>query len=129
MWIKGIRWTGLIACSALYGAIYIAVRYPLPAGYSGHAQLGLLLFVLPGALAALTSREAPLTVMTVAIALASPPCLLLMQSDGFNSVGLGQEIAFIASAVFWCGSGTLAVMLWRTLMEMHQQQQDRKERL
>lgn len=128
MWMKGIRWSGLIACSVLYGAIYIAVRFPLPAGYSGHAQLGLLLFVLPGALAALTSRDAPLTAMAVAIALASPPCLLLMQSDGFNRLGLGQEIAFIASAVFWCGSGTLTVMLWRTLMEMHQQQ-DRKRQL
>ncbi|MBD8163156.1 inner membrane protein YbjM [Erwinia persicina] len=126
--MKGIRWSGLIACSVLYGAIYIAVRFPLPAGYSGHAQLGLLLFVLPGALAALTSRDAPLTAMAVAIALASPPCLLLMQSDGFNRLGLGQEIAFIASAVFWCGSGTLTVMLWRTLMEMHQQQ-DRKRQL
>jgi len=128
VWMKGIRWSGLIACSVLYGAIYIAVRFPLPAGYSGHAQLGLLLFVLPGALAALTSRDAPLTAMAVAIALASPPCLLLMQSDGFNRLGLGQEIAFIASAVFWCGSGTLTVMLWRRLMEMHQQQ-DRKRQL
>lgn len=128
MWMKGIRWTGLIACSALYGAIYIAVRYPLPEGYVGHAQLGLLLFVVPGALAALTSKEFPLTAMVIAIALASPPCLMLMQSDGFNSVGLGQEIAFIASAVFWCGSGTLAVMLWRTLMEMHHHQ-DGKGRL
>lgn len=123
MWMKGIRWPGLIACSVLYGAIYIAVRYPLPADYVGHAQLGLLLFVLPGALAALTSKEAPLTAMVVAIALASPPCLLLMQSDRFNSLGLGQEIAFITSAVFWCGSGTLLVMLWRTLMEIHQQQE------
>jgi len=128
VWMKGIRWTGLIACSALYGAIYIAVRYPLPADYIGHAQLGLLLFVLPGALAALTSKESPLTATVIAIALASPPCLVLMQSDGFNSVGVGQEIAFIASAVFWCGSGTLGVMRWRTLMEIHHQQ-DEKRRL
>lgn len=128
MWIKGIRWTGLIACSVLYGGIYIAVRYPLPAGYIGHAQLGLLLFMLPGALAALASKESPLTAMVIAIALASPPCLILMQSDRFHHVGLGQEIAFITSAVFWCGSGTLGVMLWRTLIEIHQQQ-DRKRRL
>ncbi|MTD26668.1 inner membrane protein YbjM [Erwinia sorbitola] len=126
--MKGIRWTGLIACSVLYGGIYIAIRYPLPADYTGHAQLGLLLFVVPGALAALTSKDSPLTAMVIAIALASPPCLILMQSGGFNRVGLGQEIAFIASAVFWCGSGTLGVMIWRTLMEMHHQQ-DGKRRL
>lgn len=128
MWIKGFRWPGLILCSVLYGAIYIAVRYPLPMGYVGHAQLGLLLFILPGALAALTSKEAPLTATLIAITLASPPCLALMQTSKFNPVGLGQEIAFIASAVFWCGSGTLIVMLWRTLVEMHQQQ-ERKGRL
>lgn len=122
MWIKGISWPGLVACSILYGAIYVAVRFPLPVGYVGHAQLGLLLFLLPGALAALTSREAPLTAMALAIALASAPCLALMQLSAFHHLELVQEIAFITSAVFWCGSGTLAVMLGRTLLEMRHQQ-------
>lgn len=122
MWLKGIRWPGLIACSILYGAIYIAVRLPLPVGYVGHAQLGLLLFLLPGALAAATSKEAPLTAMALAIALASLPCLVLMQLEAFHHLGLGQEIAFITSAVFWCGSGTIGVMLGRTLLEMRHQQ-------
>ena len=41
------------------------------------------------------------------------------------SLGAGSpmtQIAFITSAVFWCGSGTLAVMLGRTLLEMRHQQ-------
>ncbi len=122
MWVKGISWPGLVACSILYGAIYIAVRFPLPVGYVGHAQLGLLLFLLPGALAALTSKEAPLTAMVMAIALASAPCLALMQLSAFHHLELVQEVAFIASAVFWCGSGTLVVMLGRTLLEMRHQQ-------
>ena len=45
-----------------------------------------------------------------------------MQLDMFHSMGLGQEIALISSAVFWCGSGTLSVMLWRTLTGLHHQQ-------
>lgn len=122
MWLEEIKWSGVVACSSLYGALFLAVRYLIAVSGDGHAQLGLLLLILPGALAALMSKEAPLTVLLLAMMLASPPCLALMQLNVFHSMGLGQEIALISSAVFWCGSGTLGVMLWRTLADLHAQQ-------
>lgn len=122
MRLEDIKWSGVIACSSLYGVLFLAIRYLIAVSGDGHAQLGLLLLILPGALAALMSRDAPLTVLLLAMLLASPPCLALMQLDMFHSMGLGQEIALISSAVFWCGSGTLGVMLWRTLTSLHHQQ-------
>lgn len=122
MWVKTFNWSGVIACSSLYGLLFLAIRYVIAIGGMDHVHLGLLLFVIPGALAALMSKDAPFTVLLLAMLLASPPCLALMQLSTFHSVGLVQEIAIVASAVFWCGSGALAVMLCRTLMEMHQRQ-------
>ncbi|MBK0001804.1 hypothetical protein IBT47_19070 [Erwinia sp. S43] len=122
MWVKAFSWSGVIACSSLYGLLFLAVRYLIAIGGANHVQFGLLLFMIPGALAALMSKEAPFTVLLLAVLLASPPCLALMQLSTFHSVGLGQEIAIITSAVFWCGSGALAVMLCRTLVEIHQRQ-------
>lgn len=122
MWVKAFNWSGVIACSSLYGLLFLAVRYLIAIGGTHHVQFSLLLFMIPGALAALMSKEAPFTVLMLAVLLASPPCLALMQLSTFHSVGLGQEIAIITSAVFWCGSGALAVMLCRTLVEIHQRQ-------
>ncbi|ROR11213.1 inner membrane protein YbjM [Erwinia sp. JUb26] len=126
MWVKAFSWSGVIACSSLYGLLFLALRYLIAIGGMNHVQFGLLLFMIPGALAALMSRDAPFTVLLLAMLLASPPCLALMQLSTFHSVGLGQEIAIIASAVFWCGSGALVVMLWRTLMEIHQRQSGKR---
>lgn len=122
MWVKTFNWSGVIACSSLYGLLFLAVRYLIAIGSVNHVQFGLLLFIIPGALAALMSKDAPFTVLLLAMLLASPPCLALMQLNTFHSVGLGQEIAIITSAVFWCGSGALAVMLCRTLVDIHQRQ-------
>ncbi len=113
---KGINWPGLLCCSLLHGIIFMVVRYQLVAGHSPHAQYGLLLFLVPGALAAQMSKNNPLTVMLLAMLFASPPCLILMQFTVFKSVGLWQEIALISSAVFWCGLGTMIVMLWRSML-------------
>ncbi len=103
MWIKGISWPGLVACSILYGAIYIAVRFPLPVGYVGHAQLGLLLFLLPGALAALTSKEAPLTAMALAIALASAslPGANAAECISSSGAGSGDRVYHQRSVLVW----------------------------
>lgn len=129
MWVKASNWSGVIMCSSLYGVLFLAIRYLMAIGGISHVQFGLLLFALPGALAAWISKEAPFTVLLWAILLASPPCLALMQLAIFHSVGLGQEIAIITSAIVWCASGTLLVMLGRTLVETYQQQRDERQKL
>ena len=127
MWVKSFSWSGVIACSSLYGLLFLIIRYLMAIGGISHVQFGLLLFILPGALAAWVSKDAPFTVLLLAILLASPPCLALMQLTVFHSVGLGQEIAIITSAVVWCSSGTLAMMLCRTLAEIYQQQKSERQ--
>lgn len=127
MWVKAFSWSGIIACSSLYGMLFLVIRYLMAIGGINHVQFSLLLFLIPGVLAGLMSKEAPLTVLLLAILLASPPCLALMQLSTFHSIGLGQEIAIITSAVFWCASGTVAVMLARTLLEMRQRQEENRK--
>jgi len=129
MWVKTFNWSGVIMCSSLYGLLFLAVRYLMAIGGISHVQFGLLLFILPGVLAAKISKEAPFTVLLLAILLASPPCLALMQLTIFHSVGLGQEIAIIISAVVWCVSGALMMMLGRTLVEIYHQQRDERHKL
>lgn len=124
MWAKAFNWSGVVFCSSLYGLLFLTVRYLIAIEKLNHVQFGLLLFLIPGALAALISKNAPLTVLLLSIFLASPPCLALMQLSLFHSVGLGQEIALITSAVFWCASGAMAVMLMRTLLEMRRRQEE-----
>ena len=46
---------------------------------------------------------------------ATPCCLLIGFSHAFISQSLLQELAWLTSAIFWCGFGALLVMLWRTL--------------
>ena len=129
MWLKAFNWSGVIACSSLYGLLFLVVRYLMAMGGINYGQFGLLLFMLPGALAAWMSKDAPFTVLLLAMLLASPPCLALMQLTIFHSVGLGQEIAIITSAVVWCGSGTLIVMLYRTLVDIYQRQKDERQKI
>lgn len=124
MWGKAFNWSGVIACSSLYGLLFLIIRYLIAMDRLDHVQFGLLLFLIPGALAALMSKDAPLSVLLLSILLASPPCLALMQLSTFKSMGLGQEVALITSAVFWCASGTIALMLIRTLMEMRRRHGD-----
>ncbi|WP_345831247.1 inner membrane protein YbjM [Erwinia sp. HDF1-3R] len=116
---KGVSWMGVAGCFILYCVIFLAVRYEMGSethAYS-HAQLGLLMFAIPGAIAALTTKESPLTVALLGPLLATPCCLLILHLRLFSGcIALLQELAFMTSGVFWCGSGALVVMLCRSLI-------------
>ncbi|WP_338562499.1 inner membrane protein YbjM [Erwinia sp. E_sp_B04_7] len=117
MVFKGMSWTGVIACFVLYCLVFVAVRYEmnLDSIMQTKPRLGLLMFGVPGAIAALTSREAPLTVALAGAFLATPLVLLGLHISLAEQGSLLQELAFITSAIFWCGSGALLIMLLRTL--------------
>ncbi|WP_053145838.1 inner membrane protein YbjM [Erwinia billingiae] len=118
MVFKGMSWTGVIACFVLYCLVFVAVRYEMSVDsiIQEKPRLGLLMFALPGAIAALTSKEAPLTVSLAGAMLATPFLWLIFHFSLAASSPVLQELAFITSAIFWCGSGALLVMLTRTLM-------------
>lgn len=118
MIFKGLSWTGIICCFVLYCLVFVALGYEINVDslMQSKPRLGLLMFAIPGAVAALTSKEAPLTVALSGALLATPIVsegLAISETD--NSAFL-QSLAFMTSAFFWCGSGALVVMLSRTLL-------------
>ncbi|QHM70427.1 inner membrane protein YbjM [Mixta intestinalis] len=112
-----VRWPGVMLCTTLYCATFMLARYSGGEEASGHSseQTGLLLFMLPGLIAALINRRTPLMHALLAALAATPCCLMIGFSRAFISQSLLQELAWLTSAVFWCGSGALLVMLWRAL--------------
>ncbi|WP_233268309.1 inner membrane protein YbjM [Pantoea sp. BAV 3049] len=117
MMFKGMSWTSVISSLALYCIVFLAVRYDMfiQGAAAMQARPGLLMLTIPGAVAALTSKEAPLTVALLGALLGTPICLAIMRWYSMWGHDLLQELAFDASAIFWCGSGALAVMLLRTI--------------
>jgi len=117
MLLQGVRLSGVMMCIMLYCAVFIIARYSMAIESPGetHVQPGLLLFIFPGVLAGLYSKEAPLSVALCGAILATPICLLLLHSRFVVHAGFWQEFAWYASALFWCGSGTLVVMLCRAI--------------
>lgn len=115
---KGISWSGVVTCFSLYCIVFLAVRYEMEMESAAHTQsrLGLLMFTLPGAIAALNVRRTPLIVAILGALLATPACMVLLHLHFFSGIALMQEMAFMTSAIFWCGSGALGVMLWRMLL-------------
>lgn len=120
MFFKGVSRPAVIACAIFYGVVFVTLRYPLTSEHMPrqHGQLGMLLFMLPGVLSALTSRQSPLSVALFGPLLATPFCLLVMVMGLLVSHNLWQEFAFGVSGIFWCGLGALGVMLGRTLLVM-----------
>ncbi len=117
MVFKGMSWTNLVFSLVLFSIVFLAVRYDMVAEGSGYVQArpGLLMFTIPGAIAALTSKESPLTVALLGALLAMPVCLLILHLYNMHYPGFFMELAFDTSAIFWCGSGALGIMLCRTL--------------
>lgn len=122
MLLKGVSWAALIACAIFYGVVFTAVRYQVTMEHLPlhRGQLSMLLFLLPGGLCALTSRQAPLSVALFGPLLATPFCIALIVLGKMELHSFWQEVAFTISAIFWCGLGALGVMLGRTLLEMRQ---------
>ncbi|OON40899.1 hypothetical protein BTJ39_07470 [Izhakiella australiensis] len=117
---RSVSWPGVVACTIFYGVVFVIVRYQILMSHLPlhQGQLGMLLFLLPGAVSALTSKRAPLTVAIIGSLLATPFCLILMATGVMLFHSFWQECAFSISSIFWCGLGALGVMLCRTLLEM-----------
>lgn len=117
MLLYSVRWPGVMIGMTLYCVTFFLARYSGPEAISGQnsEQTGLLLFMLPGILSALINRQMPL-VQALLTAIAATPCCLLIDINGVvMPFTPWQEVAWLTSAIFWCGFGALLVMLWRTL--------------
>ncbi|WP_342321362.1 inner membrane protein YbjM [Kosakonia sp. BYX6] len=102
-------WVGVICCSLLFIAVclflVINMKDALPA--SGDPEFGLLLFVVPGVIAGLVARRRRAIVSVIGAALAAPICYLLIHLMLSPVRSFWQEVAWLFSAIFWCGMGGL----------------------
>jgi hypothetical protein len=84
---------------------------------SGHPELGLLFFVIPGGVASFMSSKQRVLVPLLGAILATPVCLVVMRFWIFSNRSFLQELAWIFSAVFWCALGALFFLFISGLIE------------
>ncbi|MBV8044346.1 inner membrane protein YbjM [Pluralibacter sp.] len=102
-------WAGVICCFVLFiiVCLFLTLRIGDAFRTSGHSELGLLFFVIPGVIASVISPKRRLMLPLLGAVLAMPVCLLLMRLGLVSTRSFWQELAWLFSAVFWCGLGAL----------------------
>ncbi|QKJ86560.1 hypothetical protein PMPD1_1609 [Paramixta manurensis] len=117
MLLHGVRWFSVVFGAAIYCAVFIFVRHDLLTDNNNpsHTQLGLLLFIAPGMVAAFIAPRAPLSVALLAALIATPFCVLVTWLVYACVDSFWQEMAWNSSAIFWSGLGALVVMFWRAM--------------
>ena len=106
--IKG-KWAGAISCFLLFTVVCMSLAFNVKGAFraSGHPELGLLFFILPGVAASFLSREGEVVKPLLGAMLAAPLCLVLMRLLFVSTRSLWQELAWLLSGVFWCALGAL----------------------
>lgn len=105
-------WAGVICCFLLFIAVCFLVLTNMKGMFraSGNSELGLLFFVIPGAVASFFSRGKRLLLPLLGAILAAPVCLVVMRLLMNTSRSFWQELAWMFSAVFWCALGALCFL-------------------
>lgn len=105
-------WAGVICCFVLFIVVclYLLVNMKGAFRASGHQELGLLFFVIPGAVASFLSSRQRILLPLVGAMMAAPVCLILMRVWLFSNRSFWQELAWLCSAVFWCALGALCFL-------------------
>ncbi|HEY0210999.1 inner membrane protein YbjM [Acerihabitans sp.] len=103
------HWAGTISSAVLFGVIFASQLSGFTVMKSGNhgAALGLLLFLLPGVVGSLLLHENKIINPILGALIASPFCLLLFFLSHGASISLWYQLAYMLSAVFWCGCGAL----------------------
>lgn len=112
-------WAGVVCCFLLFIIVYLDLSMKMQGAFrtSGNPELGLLFFILPGAVASfLSSRRRVLRPLLGAI-LAAPLCLVVMRLFFTSYRSVWQELAWLFSAVFWCALGALCFLFISSLLE------------
>ncbi|KNC08876.1 membrane protein [Klebsiella sp. RIT-PI-d] len=112
-------WAGVVCCFLLFIIVYLGLSMKMQGAFrtSGNPELGLLFFILPGAVASfLSSRRRVLRPLLGAI-LAAPLCLVVMRLFFTSYRSVWQELAWLFSAVFWCALGALCFLFISSLLE------------
>lgn len=109
---------GVISCFLLFTVVCMSLAFNVKGAFraSGHPELGLLFFTLPGAAASFLSRKGEVVKPLLGAMLAAPLCLLMMRLLYISTRSFWQELAWLMSAVFWCALGALCYLFVRSLL-------------
>lgn len=112
------NWAGVISCFLLFIVVCMSLAFNVKGAFraSGHPELGLLFFTLPGAAASFLSRRGEVVKPLLGAILAAPLCLLLMRSLYISTRSFWQELAWLLSGVFWCALGALCFLFVHSML-------------
>ncbi|ENA0611926.1 inner membrane protein YbjM [Enterobacter bugandensis] len=118
------NWAGVVSCFLLFTVVCMSLAFNVKGAFrsSGHPELGLLFFILPGAVASFLSRKGEVAKPLLGAMLAAPLCLLMMRLMYVPSRSVWQELAWLLSGVFWCALGALCFLFVRSLLNRRKQQ-------
>lgn len=113
------NWAGVICCFFLFTVVCLSLTFHVKGAFrtSGHPELGLLFFILPGVVASFVSRGGEVLKPLIGAMLAAPLCLLVMRLLFVTSRTFWQELAWLLSGVFWCALGALCFLFVRSLIQ------------
>lgn len=103
---------GIICCFLLFIVVCFLEVTNMKGAFraSGHPELGLLFFTLPGAVASIFSRRRKVMLPLFGAILAAPLCFVAMRLFFTPVRSVWQELAWLFSAVFWCALGALCYL-------------------
>lgn len=105
-------WASAFCCFLLFIVVCLSVALNMKGAFraSGHPELGLLFFVIPGAVASFVSRKRQVLLPLMGAMLAAPLCFVVMRLFIAQDRSFWQELAWLFSAVFWCALGALCYL-------------------
>ena len=111
-------WASAFCCFLLFIVVCLSLALNMKGAFraSGHPELGLLFFIIPGAVASFVSRKRQLLLPLMGAVLATPLCFVLMRMVMTHERSLWQELAWLFSAVFWCALGALCYLFASSMM-------------
>lgn len=112
------NWAGVVSCFLLFTVVCMSLAFNVKGAFraSGHPELGLLFFILPGAAASFLSRKGEVIKPLLGAMMAAPLCLLMMRLMYVPTRSLWQELAWLLSGVFWCALGALCYLFVHSLL-------------
>lgn len=108
---SGRVWAGETCCFILFLTlcIILVLNMKCSAVTAGAPDIGLLFFTLPGAISSYVSRPSRVLRPLLGAVVAAMCSLLLIRLFLNTPRSFWQELAWLFSAVFWCGMGALFV--------------------
>ena len=111
-------WAGAFCCFLLFIVVYLSHILNVRGAFqqAGHPELGLLFFIIPGAVASFVSTKRRVVLPVVGAMLGATVCFVLMLFFITPIRSVWQEMAWLFSAVFWCALGALCYLFIRSLL-------------